>query len=130
MSDHPDVRLLRNAYDAFAEGDFAALDAAFAEDVLRHEPGHSQISGSYDGRPAVHDFFRRVFEITGGTLRADPQVVFTDDTHGMVLVHLSGARGGRTYEVMSAQIVRFAGSRVTEAWNAHTDPDTMDELFV
>ncbi|MGR7026454.1 nuclear transport factor 2 family protein [Geodermatophilus sp. URMC 62] len=128
-STHPHVQLLRDAYDAFAKGDFAALDAAFAEDVRWHEPGHNQLSGTHEGRPAVYDLFRRVFEITGGSFRADPQAVFADDTHGMVLVHLSGARDGRTHEVLSAQIVRFAGGRVAEAWNAHTDPDTMDRLL-
>jgi ketosteroid isomerase-like protein len=129
MSEHPHLPLLRTAYDAFAKGDFAALDEAFAEDARWHEPGHNQVSGTYEGRAAVYDLFRRVFEITEGSFRADPQVVFADDAHGMVLVQLSGSRGVRPLEVMSAQIVRFAGGRIAEAWNAHTDQDTIDELF-
>jgi len=127
-TEHPHVHLLREAYDAFGKGDFAALDAAFAEDVRWHEPGHNQLSGTYDGRAAVYDQFRRVFEITEGSFRADPQVIFADDAHGMVLVQISGSRGVRTLEAMSAQIVRFAGGRIAEVWNAHTDQDTMDEL--
>ena len=129
MPEHPHVHLLRDAYEAFAKGDFPALDAAFAEDVRWHEPGHNQVSGTHDGRPAVYDLFRRTFEISEGSFRADPQAVFADDAHGMVLVQLSGSRTGRTYEVMSAQIVRFAGGRIAEAWNAHTDQDAMDQLF-
>ena len=129
MPEHPNVQRIRDGYDAFGKGDFAALDELFAEDLRWHEPGHNQLSGTHDGRTTVYDVFRRVFEITEGSFRAEAQAVFADDTHGMVLARISGSRAGRQREAMSAQIMRFADGQVAEVWNAHTDQDALDELF-
>ncbi len=129
MSEHPNTARLRDGYAAFARGDFAALDELFAEDVRWHEPGHHQLSGTHHGRAEVYDHFRRVFELTDGTFRAEPQVFFADDDHGMVLLRLSGSRGERSFEVLSTQVLRFSGGRATEVWIAHTAPDVMDDAF-
>ena len=129
MSEHPNVARLRDGYAAFAKGDFAALDDLFGEDVRWHEPGHHQLSGIHEGRMAVYDHFRRAFELTGGTFRAEPQALLADDDHGMVLMRLSGSRGDQPFEVLSTQVLRFSDGRATEVWIAHTDPDVMDKAF-
>jgi len=129
MSEHPNVARLRDGYAAFAKGDFAALDDLFGENVRWHEPGHHQLSGTHEGRTAVYNHFRRVFELTDGTFRAEPQVFFADDNHGMALLRVSGSRGDRPFEVLSTQVLRFADGRAVEVWIAHTDPDVMDEAF-
>jgi uncharacterized protein len=43
MSEHPNVARLRDAYAAFAKGDFAAPSDLFADDVLFHVTGRNQV---------------------------------------------------------------------------------------
>ena len=45
MSEHPNVRLIRRGYVAFARGDLEAVRELMADGVLWHEPGRSPIAG-------------------------------------------------------------------------------------
>lgn len=129
MSEHPNVALLRAGYAAFGKGDFAALDDVLAEDVTWHVPGRSQLSGTYEGRPAVYDFFRRTMEVTEGSFRVEPRSILADDTVGFVSVRASAHRGDTSFDVLNAHWCSIRDGRVTEFWEASTDPYAVDELF-
>ena len=57
MAEHPNVARIRNIYAAFANGDLAAVNDVFAEDLVWHDAGRGQLSGDYRGREAVFGFF-------------------------------------------------------------------------
>ncbi|NEK56923.1 hypothetical protein GCU56_03435 [Geodermatophilus sabuli] len=130
MSEHPNVQRLRDGYDAFGKGDFSALDDLFAEDIRWHEGGRSQLAGHLEGRAAVYDLFRRLFELTGGTFRLDVRTAFADDTDGVVVAVASGRVGNRSFDqLMEAHIWRFSDGRIAEFWHAQTDQYAVDEVF-
>ena len=92
MAEHANVARIRDGYAAFAEGDFAALNDLFAEDLLWHDNGRNQTSGEYRGREAVYGFFAKLMEVTEGSFRADLHAVLADDEHGVALVVLAASR--------------------------------------
>ena len=53
MAEHPNVARIKDGYAAFAKGDFAVLNDLFAEDVLWHVGGRSQLTGDYRVSDAV-----------------------------------------------------------------------------
>ena len=129
MPEHPNVQRLRDGYDAFAKGDFAALDALFAEDIRWHEPGRNQLAGDYEGRAAVYELFGRVFEVTEGSFRIEIHTVLADDTDAVVVATVSAHRGDRTMQSVNAQIYRFSGNRIVEFREAIGDQYATDEVF-
>ncbi|MGY1711192.1 nuclear transport factor 2 family protein [Geodermatophilus sp. SYSU D00758] len=129
MSEHPNVQRIRDAYEAFAKGDLAAMPQYWADDIRWHSPGRNAVAGTYEGASQVFELFGRLVELTGGTLRVEPQAVFADDTHAVALVHLTGHRDGRTLDLLDAHVMRMADGRVTEFWAAPTDPVAMDEFW-
>jgi len=129
MAEHPNVARIRDGYAAFAKGDFAVLNDLFAEDLLWHEPGRSQIAGDYRGREAVYGYFGRLMELTEGSFHLDLQAVFADDERGVALVVSSASRGGRSITVQDAHIFQLRDGKVVEFWNASTDPYAYDELI-
>jgi ketosteroid isomerase-like protein len=46
---HPDEELVRRGYEAFNTADVETLRQVFADTTIFHEPGHSPISGDYQG---------------------------------------------------------------------------------
>ena len=70
MAEHPDVQLLRDAYDAFGKGELAALTGSWAEDVRRHVPGTTDLAGTYEGHGAVLGFPGAAMDRTEGSLRS------------------------------------------------------------
>jgi uncharacterized protein len=129
MAEHPNVARIQDGYAAFAKGDFAVLNDLFAEDLLWHDTGRSQLAGEYRGREAVYGLFGKLMEVSGGSFQVDLHAVLADDEHGVALVVITASRGGRSIEVKEAHVFHLRDGKVVEFWNASTDMYAADELF-
>lgn len=129
MAEHPNVARLKDGYAAFAKGDLAGLNDLFAEDLLWHTGGRSQVAGDYRGREAVYGLVGKLMEITDGSFRLDLHAVFADDEHGVALVAATASRGGRSITVNEAHVFHLRDGKVVEFWDAFTDQYAIDELI-
>ena len=129
MSEHPHVTVVREAYDAFAKGDLAALDQVFAEDVRWHLPGRNQFSGTYAGPPAVYEMFGRLMAATEGSFRIEVRTVLADDDHVLALVDVSARRGERSFTVTDVHVCRMRGGRIAEFWDTTSDQYAADAVL-
>jgi ketosteroid isomerase-like protein len=129
MAEHPNVARIRDGYVAFANGDFAGLNELFAEDLLWHEPGRSQLAGEYRGRDAVYDFFGKLMQVTEGTFHLDLHTILADDEHGVALLVTTASRGGRSMMVNDAHVFHLREGKVVEFWTASTDQYAVDEVI-
>ncbi len=129
MAEHPNVARIREGYAAFAKGDFAVLNDLFAEDLLWHAGGRSQLSGDYRGRDAVYGFFGKLIEVTEGSFHLDLHAVFADDEHGVALAIATASRGGRSITVNQAHVFHLRDGKVVEFWDGSTDQYALDELI-
>jgi uncharacterized protein len=92
---HPDEALVRRGYEAFNTADVATLLQVFADTTIWHEPGHSPISGDYQGLDQVLGFFGTLAEGSGGTFRASLHDVVANDDHVVGLHSSDAERDGR-----------------------------------
>ena len=76
---HPNEALVRRGYEAFATGDMATLNELFADDIVWHVPGRSQLAGDFRGKEEVFGNFQKVAELTGGTFKLDIHALLADD---------------------------------------------------
>jgi uncharacterized protein len=129
MAEHPNVARIRDGYAAFAAADFAVLTDLFAEDLVWHVGGRSQVAGDYRGRDAVFGMFGRLLEITQGSFHVDPHAVLADDEHGVALVTETASRDGQSIKVNGAHVFHLREGKVTEFWTASTDQYAFDELI-
>jgi uncharacterized protein len=129
MAEHPNVTRIKDGYAAFAKGDFAVLNDLFAEDLLWHIGGRSQLAKDYRGRDQVYGFFGRLMEITEGSFHLDLHAVFADDEHGVALVVGTASRGGKSVTINEAHIYHLRDGKVTEFWDGSTDQYAFDELI-
>jgi ketosteroid isomerase-like protein len=65
------VERTREAYAAFARGDLDAIKADMDPDITWTVSGRSSLAGTYRGIDEVLGYFVKLFEISGGTFRAD-----------------------------------------------------------
>ena len=129
MAEHPNVARLKDGYAAFAKGDFAVLNDLFAEDLLWHEGGRTQLSGEYRGRDAVYGLFGKLMEVTEGSFHLDLHAAFADDEHGVVLVTTTASRGGRSVTTNDVHVFHLRDGKVVEFWDSSTDQYAIDELI-
>jgi len=125
-----DVSVLRDAYAAFAAGDIPGVLATFDENITWHVPGSSLISGDYVGHEGAIEFFTKVDELSGGTLRVQVDELLDNGTGKLVgLVTLSGTVNGRRGSFPSAQIWGVTNGKVTSYVEHYGDEAAMDEFW-
>jgi uncharacterized protein len=129
MAEHPNVARVIDGYTAFGTGDFAVLTDLFADDLVWHVGGRSQIAGDYRGRDAVFGMFGKLLELTEGTFHLEPHAVLADDEHAVALVIATASQGGRSITTNDAHVFHMRDGKVVEFWTAATDQYAFDELI-
>jgi len=61
----------RRGYEAFAKGDLEAIKSLVAPGARIHVSGRSAVSGEYSGPDGFLSWLGKVFELSGGTAKAD-----------------------------------------------------------
>src|ERR1700687_5047467 len=77
MSDS-NAMIIRKVYQDFARGDISAVFAAFDASIAWHVPGHSPLSGDYNGHDQIGGFFRRTMELSGCAVSIDVHHVLAE----------------------------------------------------
>ena len=126
---HPNVDLLNRGYDAFEKGDLDTLRELFAQDVVFHAAGRSQIAGDYRGQDEVFGFFGKLVELTGGTFKIERHAVLADDEHGTALTSVTATREGNTMTQNAVDVFHFRDGKVAEVWTLDSDQYAGDEFF-
>ncbi len=124
------MALFREHSNVFNRGDLAEYRQFFTEDLVWHVGGNNPMSGDYRGLQAAFDYFERVRQLTGGSLRSEPLDILADDTHIGVFTRVTAARGGRQLDVVLAQAFRVnADGLFTEYWALADDQEAVDAFW-
>ena len=129
MTEHPNVELARQAYEAMAKGDLTASAEGIADDVTWHGMAAGPLSGTYHGRDEVLAFFGRVAEETGGTFQLEVHDVLANDEHTVVLCTMSATRGNKSIEIPVANVAHVRDGKVTEFWGATANPQASVDFW-
>ncbi len=73
MAEHPNVAIVRSAYESFNKGDLDGALADLADDCVFHFGGDGPNSGDHKGREAITAALIKNFELTAGTQALDDQ---------------------------------------------------------
>lgn len=126
MSDN--IATVRRGFDAFATGDMDTLRDVLAPDIEWHLPGRSTISGDYSGIDAVLGFFGALFQLSGGTFKAE-LVECGELTSDLVacLIHRSGAMPAGAVDQRTMLLFQLRDGRAVEVTEFAYDLYAYDE---
>jgi uncharacterized protein len=77
----------------------------------------------------VIEFFGRLFELSGGTLRLELHDVLANDEHAAALYTVRAEREGRRLEDNTVNTFHMRDGKVTEVWTHPTDLYAIDEFW-
>jgi uncharacterized protein len=127
---HPNEKLARDSIAAFQRGDLDALrEQSFAPNIRWHQPGKSQIAGTFDGPDQVIQLFVRLFELTGGTFSVAAHDVLANDEHVVELLTTHGERNGKQLAENVVLTGHVTDGRFSEVWVQPADLYVFDEFF-
>jgi ketosteroid isomerase-like protein len=114
MTEHANAVLARRGYAAFTAGDMDTLRDLMAEGAIWHQPGKAAIAGDFIGRDQVFEYFGKLFELSGGTFKADPEDILADDDRAVVVQHTTGTRDGKTLDAHHVLVFEIRGGKFAE----------------
>jgi ketosteroid isomerase-like protein len=130
VAEHPNVRLIERAYEAFAQGDYVSTIAElFSEGVVWHLPGSGPLSGEHRGRDAVLAAMRQFEQLSEGTIRTEVHDVLASDDHAVALLRATGSRGNKRYDSLEIDVFHISDGKVTEFWSFAEDQRVSDEFW-
>ena len=63
--------IVKSYFDCLANGNLQRLGSLLAEDIVWHQPGKGELSGTYRGKGEVFALFGKFMEISQGSFRID-----------------------------------------------------------
>ena len=126
---HPNADKVKEAFDAQAREDWAAVQDSFTDDIVFHVAGKNQFSGTYNGKDEVFDLFKRRNESTGSKVEIDVHAVVADDDHAVAFLGMRAEREGKRAEWHSAGMYHMRDGRIAEAWGFNEDQGAVDEFW-
>jgi len=121
--------IIRKAYDDFAKGDIPAVLAAFDASITWHVPGHSPLSGDYQGHNEVVGFFKRTMELSGGIFSIEVHHVLAAEDIVIVLATVRAERNGQAAELPEVHVWRVVNGKAVEFREFQGDEQTEDRFW-
>lgn len=130
MAEHPNVAVVRNAYQSFANGDLDGALADVADDCVFHFGGEGPNSGEHQGREAIAAALISVFELTAGTQALEVKSIFADDHHAALVIRETASRpDGATLAMDEVHVLRLRDGKVLDLWDIPEDIPAHDAFF-
>ena len=129
MGEHANVELLRRGYAAYESGDMDTINQLFADDILWHVAGRSQLAGDYKGKDEVFQFFGKIMELSNGTSKLEIHDVLANDGHAVVLLTGTAERNGTSFRGTDIHVWHISNGKVVEFWDSPVDQYAADEFW-
>lgn len=124
---HPDAQVVLGGFQAFAQGDMAALKEIMADDAVWHAGARNRFSGDKVGRDSIMELMADIS--AAATVDNQLHSVLADDDHVVVLVNTNATRNGKSFSGDTVFVFHVEDGKVQEAWSVPADPYGLDEFW-
>ena len=120
-----------NAYnDALIAGDFEAVFATMADDIVWHQPGKSKVSGKVVGKEVLGAHLAQFGASTNGTFRILTNWVSANDDLVAANVTFKAERdNGDNLDMNGIDLFRIKEGKIVEVWLFSSDQAKEDEYW-
>jgi uncharacterized protein len=123
-------KVLRAAVNAMTTGDVEGLPAFFADDVLVHVPGTSQLSGDYKGKEELFNgFLGKLMALTNGEVVLEPHDIIGSEDHAVGIYKWRATRDGETIEWRHVNVYHVRDGQIVEIWQHPFDFEHWNEFW-
>jgi ketosteroid isomerase-like protein len=127
--EHPNARLIRHCYDAFARGDLESLKECMTHDVVWHEPGRGPFAGDHKGPDGVLSLLRELQERSDNTFSVEIVDLLVNAERVIAIQEETAQRGDRDLDMASATEFEVHQGKITEVTVYHGDTYHFDAFW-
>lgn len=127
---HANEELVRKGYTAFGEGDMDTLGSLYAPDAVHSATGSGPLAGEYKGLDSILGYYGQLFELSGGTFKAELKSTTAEGDDTVVAIHRStGQRNGKTLDQDETLTFTLSDGKVTRLMEEHSDQAAYDAFW-
>lgn len=124
------IEIVRQYFQAVADGALDRLPALLSADLIWHQPGASDLSGTYQGMDKVFALLGKFMERSGGTFRFDSiGTLLGNGDMVAVTLNFSASEGGRAMAMAGIDVLRLENGRIREVWLFSGDQEAEDRFW-
>ncbi len=116
---HPNAQLVIEGFQAFGQGDPAAMGAVLHDDAVWHNAGDHRFAGDHRGPEAIARQLQELASIAA--IEARPHDVLASDDHVVVLVDFRATRGDQVVVGQLVVVCHVDDGKISEAWSIPYD---------
>ena len=129
MSNEP-LDVARKYFEALSAKDFGTVAGMFAGDIVWHQPGANQFSGTRRGGEAVGEMLGGMMTVSQGTFEISlTGPLMANGSLVAAPIHFSGMRNGATVDQDGVDLLRVEDDRIAEVWLFSSDPVEEDAFW-
>ncbi|MBO9516592.1 MAG: nuclear transport factor 2 family protein [Porphyrobacter sp.] len=123
------IKIVRDYFDAIAKGDLAKLPELLSETLVWHQPGSSDLSGTYNSRDAVFGLLGKFMERSQGTFKFDSiDNILANGDHVAVTLQFSATADGKSMSMAGIDVLRIESGKIQEVW-LFSDDQAAEDAF-
>ena len=126
---HDNESLVRNGYEAMANGDGSVLASLLTPSTEWIIHGEGELAGTYTGPDEIFGFWKLVANKTGGGLRLQLADVLANDDRAVALVTVRGSRGAQTLDERQIVVFEFEDNKIASASFVYERPNAYDAFW-
>ncbi|MFC0622485.1 nuclear transport factor 2 family protein [Kribbella deserti] len=124
------VAVATEYFDALAAKDYAKVAGFFADDLVWHQPGANQFSGTHQGADAVNAMIGAMMGVSQGTFALSVRApLMANGDLVAASVRFTGQRDGATLNGDGIDLLRIADGKIVEAWLFTEDQDAENAFW-
>ena len=123
------IEIAKTYIKAVQTNDQATLGGLIAPDVIWHQPGNNQFSGTHQGMASVGPMLGKMMEVSKGTFaitRADHYMANGDWV--AISIEFAGERDGIQLKQAGVDLIRIAGGKIVEV-RLFSSNQTLEDTF-
>ena len=127
--EHPNVRAVREGFEALDRGDFDWVNEHMADDVVWHIGGKSKVAGEYRGKAAVMEMFAKQGPALNDA-KIDVHDIVGNDEHVIAIGRASvDDPDGGTVSWLYANVFHIENGITKETWGLADETSESDKLI-
>ncbi len=124
-----DKKTISQLVEAFNRRDLETVTKLFSDDVVLHCPGKSRVSGTYQGKPGLLEFWQKQIELTGGSFQGNVISVCQGEGSLILVMEVIVDHADETLSWQRVNRYHLADGRIVEAWIYEGDQYAADTVF-
>jgi len=124
-----DKKTINLLVEAFNRRDLEPVSKLFADDIILHYPGKSRVSGTYQGKSGLLEFWQKQIELTGGSFQGNVISVCQGEGSLILVMEVIVDHADETLSWQRVNRYHVADGRIVEAWIYEGDQYAADTVF-